>query len=348
MLQYTLKVAEILQETSDTVTVAFKQPGLKKIKYQAGQYLTLIFRINNRRYVRPYSFSSAPGIDTTLNVTVKRVPGGVVSNHIADCLKAGDVVEVMEPMGDFTFNNKGINTDSNIILWAAGSGITPLFSLAKYALHHQVAKHVTLVYGNRNHESAIFNDQINLLQKEYPNSITVWHFHTKAVVEESSPTVIQGRIDPKTVIEVLNKENNLQQSFHYICGPVGLKESVKALLEDRGVAKATIFSEEFNLVADPKNFEGIITRNVTIQKSGTSYEVEVVKGKTILEAGLDAAVDLSYSCQTGNCLLCKGKLLTGDLRAITNEKKFTPGLDTNECLLCYSLPLTDNVSISVA
>ncbi len=347
MLQYTLKVAEILQETSDTVTVVFKQPGLKKIKYQAGQYLTLIFRINNRRYVRPYSFSSAPGIDPTLNVTVKRVPGGVVSNHIADCLKAGDVVEVMEPMGDFTLNNKGINTNSNIVIWAAGSGITPLFSLAKYALHHQVVKHVTIVYGNRNYETAIFNDQINLLQKEHPNSITVWHFHTKPVVEESNPTVIQGRIDPKKVVEVLNQENNLQQSFHYICGPVGLKESVKALLEDRGIAAANIFSEEFNLVADPKSFEGITTRTITINQAGKLYQVEVVKGKTILEAGLDAGIDLSYSCQTGSCLLCKGSLLSGKLRSISNNNNFKQELGDKENLLCCSIPLTDDVGIMV-
>lgn len=347
MLQFTLKVAEILQETQDAVTVVFKQPGLKKIKYQAGQYLTLIFRINNRRSIRPYSFSSAPGVDPTLNVTVKRVPGGVISNHIADCLKVGDVVEVMEPMGDFTLENKGINFDSDIILWGAGSGITPLLSLIKYALSHQVVKHVTLVYGNRNHESAIFSNQINTLQKQYANSFTVWHFHTKPAIDESNPTYVQGRIDPKKVIEVLNREKGLHHTFHYICGPAGLKESVKEVLENYGVAKANIFSEEFNLVADPKNFEGIFTRNVNINKEGTNYRVEVVKGKTILEAGLDAMIDLSYSCQTGNCMLCKGKLLSGELRSIAPQNP-QPHLEKDEHLLCCSIPMTDSVKIMVA
>lgn len=347
MPQYTLKVAEIHRETEDTVTICFKQPGLKKVKYLAGHYLTLIFRINGRRYIRPYSFSSAPGVDLTLNVTVKRVPGGIVSNHIIDCLVIGDVVEVMEPMGDFILENKPINTNTRLILWGAGSGITPLISLAKYALHNQIAKHITLVYGNRNFDSAIFNGQINALQKKHANYFSVWHFHTKPVIEKSNPYIVQGRIDPEKVIAVLKQENDLQHTFHYICGPVGLKESIKDVLENYGVGQAHIFSEEFNLTADPKNFEGVITRNVNINKEGTIYNVEVVKGKTILEAGLDAMVDLSYSCQTGNCMLCKGKLLSGGLRSIVKQNP-QHNLKSDEHLLCCSLPLTDNVEILVA
>ena len=92
MKQYTLTIQEIRRETEDTITLCFKQPGLRKIKYQAGQYITLIVRINGRKYARPYSFSSAPSVDVTLDVTVKRVPGGVVSNFINTELKVGDVV----------------------------------------------------------------------------------------------------------------------------------------------------------------------------------------------------------------------------------------------------------------
>ena len=109
MITFALKVAEKRQETSDTVTLCFKQPGLKKIKYKAGQYLTLIFRINGRRYMRPYSFSSAPGVDTFLEVTVKRVRGGVVSNHICDFVGEGDLVEVMQPLGNFIVDENCIS-----------------------------------------------------------------------------------------------------------------------------------------------------------------------------------------------------------------------------------------------
>jgi ring-1,2-phenylacetyl-CoA epoxidase subunit PaaE len=162
MVNYTLKVISIRKETTDTNTIVFKQPGLKKIKYLAGQYLTLIFKINNRKYIRPYSFSSAPGFDANLEITVKRVPGGVVSNHIIDKLAVGDVVEVIEPMGDFTIHNEFINNNTHIVLWGAGSGITPLFSLAKYALQNSKAQHITLVYGNRSFESVIFDEQLRV------------------------------------------------------------------------------------------------------------------------------------------------------------------------------------------
>jgi ring-1,2-phenylacetyl-CoA epoxidase subunit PaaE len=114
---FTLKVVGVRTETADTVTVAFKQPGLKKVKYMAGQYLTLMFRINGRRYIRPYSFSSAPLVDAHLEVTIKRVPGGVVSNHIIDTVKVDDIVEVMEPMGDFMLNEAALTPATHIVLW---------------------------------------------------------------------------------------------------------------------------------------------------------------------------------------------------------------------------------------
>jgi ring-1,2-phenylacetyl-CoA epoxidase subunit PaaE len=347
MLQYTLKVAEIRQETKDTVTIIFKQPSLKKVKYLAGQYITLIFRINNRKYVRPYSFSSAPGIDTTLNITVKRVPGGVVSNHIADCLKVGDVVEVMEPMGDFTLENKGIESNNHIVLWGAGSGITPLLSLGKFALHKKIAEHVTLVYGNRNNESAIFSQQIRVLKQDYAATFSAWHFYTQIITEESDSYVIQGRIDAQKVIEVLKQERDLAHSFHYICGPVGLKESITTLLKSYGVPLKNIFSEEFDLLLQPQIFDDIKTRTVRISKAENIYEVEVVKGKTILEACLDAMLDLSYSCQTGNCLLCKAKLVSGEVKLITSEVD-KQNLDENERLLCCSLPLTEDIEFLIS
>lgn len=343
---YTLKVLEIRQETCDTVTIVFKQPGLKKILYKAGQYLTLILNINNRKYRRAYSFSSAPGVDPNLNITVKRVNAGTVSNYIADYLSVGDVVEVLEPMGDFTLEAKNINQGSNVVLWAAGSGITPLFSIAKYALQHQVVKHVTLVYGNRNQDCAIFNKEILNLQKKYSSNFDVYYFHSKAIILADNPNILEGRIDPNKVFEILKQEKDLAQMFHYICGPAGLKELVKLVLEANRIPNDRIFSEDFCLVANPKKLAGIITRNITINKASVIHQVEVTKGKTILEAGLDAAINLPYSCQTGNCLVCKGKLLSGELRSISDDP-YQQHLQADECLLCCSVPLTDHVAILV-
>ncbi|WP_295794817.1 ferredoxin--NADP reductase [Mucilaginibacter sp.] len=346
MQYFTLKVVGRFYETSDTVTVSFKQPGLKKIKYSAGQYLTLIFRINGRRYMRPYSFSSAPFIDADLEVTIKRVPGGIVSNHIIDSLKVGDIVEVMEPMGDFILRENNIAQDTRIVLWGAGSGITPLMSLAKYALHQNIASHVTLIYGNRNIESVIFNDKIEDLKKRFDNKFSVWHFHTRLAIRSNNPYVIEGRISPQKVLSVMQDENNFDNSLHYICGPVGLKESVKAVLLNHGVSNEKIYFEDFEVARNPADFDEIVTREVLIKKGGQHTTVEVAKGKSILEAGLDAMIELSYSCQTGNCLVCKGRLIKGEVKMI-GVKKLPEDLQQNEYLLCSSFPLTDEVEIEV-
>lgn len=119
MKNYTLKVHDIKKETKDTITICFKQPGLKKIKYHAGQYLTLSTRINGRKYTRPYSFSSAPSVDSFLETTIKRVPNGIFSNHIHDTLQVGDIVEVMEPMGDFVYTHDEFF--NSIYFWGVGS-----------------------------------------------------------------------------------------------------------------------------------------------------------------------------------------------------------------------------------
>jgi ring-1,2-phenylacetyl-CoA epoxidase subunit PaaE len=345
MQYYTLKVIDKRNEANDAVTIVFKQPGLKKIKYQAGQYLTLTFRINGRRYIRPYSFSSAPTIDPNIEVTVKRVIGGVVSNYIIDKVQIGDFIETMEPLGDFTLNNEFITNQAHIVLWGVGSGITPLISIAKYALHFKIAGHVTLVYGNRNTESVIFSDTINKLKDLY-TSFLPWHFYTQQYLENDNPFIVKGRIDAREVLAIMRKEKDLDQTFHYICGPAGLKESVKKALFDFGVSESNIFSEDFQLERNPTEFEDIITRNIVLEQAGQFVEIEVIKGKSILEAGLDASLELAYSCQTGNCKVCRATIKKGKVKML-GVKLQKEALRADECLMCCSFPLTDGVELSI-
>lgn len=343
MNTYTLKVVEIRVETEDTITVCFKQPALKKVKYRSGQYLTLIFRINGRRYIRPYSFSSAPGIDPLLEVTVKRVPNGIVSNHIHDVVQTGDSIEVLPPMGDFVYD-RDIPGDE-LFLWGTGSGITPLISITKQVLAESAGIRVNLIYGNRSHRHTIFSSTIDRLLKEFPDRFKVWHFHTQISVQQTSPYLVQGRITKEKVFGIM-KEVDLNSSVHYICGPSGLKESVKLVLSELNVPAEQIFSEDFELVKDPADFEDIKTRQIRLDFNGQEYEMEVIKGKSILECALDAGLELPYSCQTGNCSTCKVKVLTGSLKMIgaANTRR---DLLHDEYLACCSYPLTENVHLEV-
>ncbi|MET0572411.1 MAG: ferredoxin--NADP reductase [Pedobacter agri] len=343
-MNFTLKVAEIRKETDDTVTLCFKQPGLKKIKYIAGQYLTLVFRINGRRYIRPYSFSSCPGLDPYLEITVKRVENGLISNHINDLVKVGDSIEVMPPMGDFIFEES--NAFKDVYFWGVGSGITPLLSIIKYILSEKTEVRVHLNYGNRSHESTIFKNQIDQLRERYGDRLTIRHFHTRLVVDEANPYLIQGRIDQGKALKILSDQSALGKVAHYICGPAGLKESVKNAVKAKVGNLDHVYSEDFELVRDPKDFEDIHTQVVDLNFQNSHYKLEVVKGKSILEAALNAEIELPYSCQTGNCSTCKGKITSGEARMIGLSKE-RDDLAADEYLLCCTHPITDNVYIEI-
>ncbi len=340
---FTLKVVEVKNETHDTITLRFKQPGLKKIKYFAGQYLTLIFRINGRRYIRPYSFSSAPILDNLLEITIKRVPNGIVSNHIHDVVKVNDMIEVMSPMGDFIIPDK--IKYKTIFLWGAGSGITPLISIAKSSLFTIPNVSINLIFGNRNKESVIFEQLIKSLENQHSNSFKSYHFQTQLKVDESLPNVIQGRINPEKVLKIIDQKN-LNDSIHFICGPAGLKTSVKEVLFDNGVHKFNVFSEDFELIKDPKDFEDIETRSINLSFKGENSILEIAKGKSILEVALDAGLELPYSCQTGSCNTCKAKLTSGAVKMIGLNKK-RDDLLADEFLLCCSHPLNNQVYLEI-
>lgn len=343
MKNYTLKVQEIRRETADTITLCFKQPGLRKIKYQAGQYLTLQLRINGRKYSRPYSFSSAPAADTLLETTIKQVPNGIVSNYIQDCVQIGDVIEVMEPMGNFVFDNQeGIDT---IYFWGVGSGITPLISLIKEILYTKPLIKIHLVYGNRNFRTTIFSVLIDELTKTHPDTFSFTHFHTQSGMNQDSSFLKKGRIHKDFILDLV-QTSEVAKTMHYICGPTDLKNTIKETLVFLKYPTENVFSEDFELVKDPKDFEDILNRKVRIRFEGKEHEVEVSKGKSVLESALDAGIELPYSCQTGNCSTCKGKLKTGELRMIGLAKERTDLLP-DEYLLCCSHPLADTVCIEI-
>ena len=344
MITYSLKVVQIRKETPEAVTICFKQPVLKKVKYISGQYLTLIFRINGRRYIRPYSFSSAPEVDPLIEVTIKRVANGIVSNHIIDVVKEGDIIEAMPPMGNFVYPSNGNFT--HVYLWGVGSGITPLMSLSKHILFSQAQTRVTLIYGNRNDESTIFLDSINALRVRFAENFNALHFYTKNAIDTTLPYVVQGRIDPSKVLSALNTSENFFSSLHFICGPFGLKESVKRTLADLNTPSENIFSEDFELVKNPKDFEDLKTRNIILSFQGKKVSLEIAKGKSILEVGLDAGLELPYSCQTGTCSSCKSKLIKGRMRMIGIEER-RDDLAKDEYLLCCSYPETEEVEIEI-
>lgn len=344
MKQYTLTIVNIRYETKDAVTLCFKQPSLRKIKYKAGQYITLILRINGRKYARPYSFSSAPSVDDALEVTVKRVPDGIVSNYINNVLKVGDIIEVLEPMGDFTFDCT--KPETSIYLWGVGSGITPLFSIIKEVLHTTQDKTSHLIYGNKSQISTIFWNQLSHLEQTYSNVFSMINFYSQIDKVEEIDTIHKGRISGEFVTTLVGINKNVKESIHFICGPKDFKDTIKSSLLKLEVPSSSILIEEFELFIDPEELEDIQDSRVTVKFQGEQSQIFIPKGKSILDVALDNHIEIPYSCQTGNCNICKAKLEEGQLKMLGLSKERN-NLAQDEFLLCCSYPLTSQISIEV-
>ena len=177
---------------------------------------------------------------------MKRMTDGIVSNYIHNELKVGDVLEVLEPIGDFTYNS--INLTNHIYLWGVGSGITPLYSIINEVLNTQPNTVVHLIYGNKNYETTIFRNQLSLLQQEYPFVFFMTNFYSQMDLFEQSNTIQKGRISSEYVTKLLAQNKKVNESIHFICGPLGLKDTVKNILEDLEVPASSIFIEEFSFV----------------------------------------------------------------------------------------------------
>ena len=347
---YTLKIKDVVRETADTITIHFRQPLFTTIKYEAGQFLTLIVPINGKTYRRAYSLSSAPHVDSTLAVSIKRVPNGIVSNYLNDHIKVGDRLDIMEPMGHFKLSIDP-KAARHIVLFGAGSGVTPLMSIAKSVLAYEPKSSVSLIYGNRNESGIIFAKVLEEMQKKYAERFNLVHTLTQAEGKWNGYT---GRIDKTLTINVMNllPKADPNTSEYFMCGPEGMMEAVVEGLTFLKVPAERIHRESFNAPSAEENTADAngtaqTDREVTIVLDGETHKIMVASNKFVLDAALDAGLDMPYSCQSGLCTACRGRCVAGEVKMLEDE-----GLTENEIkqgyvLTCVSKPLTDNVKIEI-
>jgi len=340
-LNYSLKVLDVHCTNKNSKIFILKQPGLRKIKYTAGQYITLSLSINGRKYKRSYSFSSSPAIDENLKITIKRVPNGIVSNYLLDKINVGDIIEVSKPMGEFIFNQE--NNPNQVFLWAAGSGITPIYSILNQLLISYPSIKIHLIYGNSIREESIFLNELIELANYFNEQFFLNLFFSRdheLQVENS----ISGRINSDFVKSyTLNHHNPINECQHFICGPSQMKKMIIESLQNIGVSEDIIFSEDFELTVNEQDLIQVIDSEVELNINGSRHKIFVRKGKTILDTYLDNGIDLPYSCQTGSCNTCKSTILSGEAKMIGVKER--NDLSKNEILLCCSFPLTQNIQI---
>ncbi len=350
-----LRVAAITRETADAVTVHFEDPtGRPLPAYRAGQYLTLILPVpdpaNGGRPVRrAYSLSSAPH-ENACAVTVKQVTGGLASQYIVNQLRAGDTLDVLPPLGAFTTEFTA-NQRRQFVLVGGGSGVTPLLSISKTVLREEPLSRILLIYGNRDRESTIFASQLAQLEANSGGRMTIDH------VLEAGECTYPGRFSVEIFKQILTHRSlDVKQALYFLCGPEGLMNAARTALDELGVPAAQVLRESFTAPtastapapvesAAAKAVNGPTT--VKIHFEGNEYAVEVSPNQSILDAGLDAGIDLPYSCQAGLCTACRGRCLTGAIKMDEREGLSDAEIAKGYVLLCVGHPTTDDVSVEI-
>ncbi|GAB4252794.1 MAG: phenylacetate-CoA oxygenase/reductase subunit PaaK [Ekhidna sp.] len=337
----TLKIKEVIKVAKDAVNVVFESP--EEFEYQPGQFITIICEVNGKKLRRAYSLCTTPAEDVNPAVTVKRVEGGAMSNHINDHFKAGDEVETMEPMGMFTTEYDESNKRKSVF-FGGGSGITPLMSILRTVLLKEPNSEVVLVYGNRSEEYIIFKDQISALQEKYKERFKCIH------ILEDGDGKYSGRPTEEMIKEICGENACDAETEFYICGPEPMMNIVSSGLEKAGFSKSKIMMESFEAgktspseIIDTENSES----EVTIILDGEEYSITVKKNASILDTALDKELDMPYSCQSGLCTACRGKCVEGQVSIDEAEGLSQDELENNYVLTCVGKPLSDRVKIEM-
>ncbi len=349
---HNIKVGDIYKETKDCSVISFDIPeDLKsEFQYNQGQHLTLKAIIDGKEERRSYSLCSSP-TENQWKVAVKKVTGGLFSNYVNDQLKKGDTLEIMTPSGKFF---RDINTDKpkNYIMFAAGSGITPILSIIKTHLALEPNSKFQLFYLNRSVKSIIFKEEIELLKNRYFDRFEIFHFLTK---EHRSIELLNGRFT-KEKIKVLTSSiidiSTVDECF--ICGPEAMIFLLRDELEAAGLSKDKIHFELFTTGNSEAEKQRV---NKVLEKKVEGTEVTIIDGgkefhfimdddfDNILDGALAAGADLPFACKGGVCSTCKCKVIEG-----TVEMKVNYALDENEVnkglvLSCQAVPTSEKVVV---
>ncbi len=347
-----LKVREVVKETLDTVSIFFEQPE-PYLDYKPGQFLTLVMEVDGKEQRRSYSLCTSPFVDPFPGISVKRVANGLFSNFLNEKVFPGKTLNVLKPLGNFTTDFHSKNR-RHYFLIAGGSGITPIMGILKSVLVNEPQSIVTLIYASRNEEQIIFKKQLEML--EFANSERLTIMHCLSQPSENWKG-LRGRLSPMVLKELFAKAEYEQrfEEIYFMCGPEGIMDSVEQVLNELGVDQDRIHRESFFSAAAHQAQEdalkgintGIMTRDVTIVLEGEEHVVTVSPGKTVLESGLASGLNMPYSCQSGLCTACRGRVLSGQVKmdedAGLSEKELAAGY----VLCCVSRPLTDDIKISI-
>lgn len=325
-----LRVKAVVRETAEASSFVLDiPPDLQPLySYRAGQFLTFRFVIAGITHYRSYSMSSSPDTDAELKVTVKRVPGGVVSNWMNDNLAPGDTVEATPPAGVFCLGDGA----GEVVAFAAGSGITPVISIVKTALA-TTTRRVRLLYANRDRPAVIFAAELDDLAHRHPGRLEVVH-HLD---------VEDGFVTADDVVPYARPGTGAE---YFVCGPAPFMAVVEGALLDAGVDPDAIRIERFSpLEPEPSPPEGPPDARITIELDGRVATADHHPGTTVLQMARQMGLSPPFSCESGNCATCMARVVEGAVTMRANNALTPEEVAEGWVLTCQAEPAAPVVRI---
>ena len=349
---YPIKVAEVVKETKDTVSVTFDIPQELKqtFAFTQGQYLTLRKVLKGEDVRRSYSLCSSP-LENEWKVAIKEIPGGIFSTYANNELSKGDELELMKPAGSF-FVEIDPNVPKNYVAFAAGSGITPMLSIIKTHLLSEPNSTFKLFYLNRTVKSIIFKEEIERLKNQFFGRFQVFYFLTK---EQRDIPFLNGRFDTEK-LHVLTKTfiDIADTSDCFICGPKEMIFLIRDHLVANGFNAGNVHYELFfsgDSEKDNKHIAEVLEQKVdgtevTIIDGGKEFHFVMDEDfDNILDGALAAGADLPFACKGGVCSTCKCKVIEGTVEMKVNYALEEKEVKQHLVLSCQAVPTTKKVVV---
>jgi ring-1,2-phenylacetyl-CoA epoxidase subunit PaaE len=341
---HALTVSDVERLCDDAVAVTFDVPDeLSELyTFRPGQSLTLRREIDGIEARRSYSICAPAG--SKPRIGVREVPGGAFSPWLVHDVRPGDRIEVLPPTGSFS---PELDVPGHHVLIAAGSGITPILSIASSLLGKASA---TLLYGNRRTDTVMFADELADLKDANREHLDLVHVLSR---EPREAELFSGRLDAEKLRALLPALLDVAEVDHWwLCGPFGMVTDAQAVLAELGVPRSRVHQELFfvdDLPPEPvrhtePGVEGPSSA-VSVQLDGRTTDVVLPRDVTILEGAQRVRPDLPFACKGGVCGTCRAKVLCGDVDMRRNFALEPAEVAAGFVLTCQSFPASDRVEI---
>lgn len=354
-----LTVSRVERLTDGAVAIAFAVPEelREEFDFKPGQHLTLRTTIDGQDVRRSYSICRSHGEwrrTGELRVASARVPGGLMSTWLNEAVAAGTTLKVMTPIGGFTCPTRP-ELARHHVAFAAGSGITPVLSIITTVLEEEPLSRVTLYFGNRRTDSIMFLEELMDLKNRYPERFTVVHVLSREVQDVE---LFTGRIDRDKIerfLDIFTPVDDVDE--WYLCGPFGMVETAREVLEERGVDDHHVHHELFHVddqgpAVPPTVGQAPVEPGaepeavVTVTLDGRTTRVPMpTRAETILNATLRERPDAPFSCTGGVCGTCRARVVRGEVRMDRNYALEPDEVAAGIVLACQSHPVTDEVEL---